>query len=41
MTKPVTIIGLNQLKNADIDWQRFSFAKENNDLSNKTVKRPR
>lgn len=41
MTKPATIIGLNQLKNADIDWQRFSFAKENNDLSNKTVKRPR
>lgn len=41
MTKPVTIIGLNQLKNADIDWQKFSFAKENNDLSNKTVKKPR
>lgn len=41
MTKPVTIIGLNQLKNADIDWRKFSFAKENNDLSNKTVKRPR
>ena len=41
MTKPITIIGLNQLKNADINWQKFSFAKENNDLSNKIVKKPR
>ena len=41
MTKPVTIIGLNQLKNADINWQKFSFAKENDDLSNKIVKKPR
>ncbi|WP_187153902.1 type ISP restriction/modification enzyme [Lactobacillus kimbladii] len=41
MTKPITIIGLNQLKNANINWQKFSFAKENNDLSNKIVKKPR
>lgn len=39
-TKPFTRIGLSQLRHADIDWQKFSFAKENN-LSAKKEKKLR
>lgn len=39
-TKPFTRIGLSQLQHADIDWKKFSFAKENN-LSNKKPKKLR
>ena len=39
-TKPFTRIGLSQLRHANIDWKRFSFAKENN-LSTKKEKRLR
>lgn len=28
-TKPITRIGLSQLRRAHFDWQKFSFAKEN------------
>lgn len=34
-TKPFTVIGLSQLRHADFDWQKFSFAKENTNLSKK------
>lgn len=37
-TKPFTRIGLNQLKHANFDWEKFSFAKENKNLS---VKKPK
>ena len=37
-TKPFTVIGLSQLRHADFDWQKFSFAKENENLSNKKPK---
>ena len=36
-TKPITRIGLSQLRHAHFNWEKFSFAKENN-LSNKKVK---
>lgn len=36
-TKPFTRIGLSQLRHANIDWKKFSFAKENN-LSTKKEK---
>lgn len=39
-TKPFTRIGLSQLRHADIDWKKFSFAKEN-DLSQKVQKKLR
>lgn len=39
-TKPFTRIGLSQLRHADIDWKKFSFAKEN-DLSKKEHKKLR
>lgn len=39
-TKPITRIGLSQLRHAHFNWEKFSFAKENN-LSNKTVKKLR
>ena len=38
-TKPFTRIGLSQLRHADVDWKKFSFAKEN-DLSKKEHKEP-
>lgn len=38
-TKPFTTIGLSQLRNAHFDWKKFSFAKENSDLSTKKVKK--
>ena len=34
-TKPITRIGLSQLRHANIDWQKFSFAKENTLLTKK------
>lgn len=39
-TKPITRIGLSQLRRANFDWQKFSFAKENN-LSGKKEKKLR
>lgn len=39
-TKPFTRIGLSQLRHADVDWKKFSFAKENN-LSQKVQKKLR
>ncbi|MGF0067746.1 type ISP restriction/modification enzyme, partial [Limosilactobacillus reuteri] len=39
-TKPFTRIGLSQLRHADVNWKRFSFAKEN-DLSQKVQKKLR
>lgn len=39
-TKPITRIGLTQLRHAHFDWQKFSFAKEN-DLSDKKGKKLR
>lgn len=39
-TKPITRIGLSQLRRANFDWQKFSFAKENN-LSDKKEKKLR
>lgn len=39
-TKPITRIGLSQLRRANFDWQKFSFAKENN-LSDKEEKKLR
>lgn len=36
-TKPFTRIGLSQLRHADVNWKKFSFAKEN-DLSKKEHK---
>ena len=39
-TKPFTRIGLSQLRHADVDWKKFSFAKEN-DLSQKVQKKLR
>ena len=39
-TKPFTRIGLSQLRRADVDWKKFSFAKENN-LSQKVQKKLR
>ena len=38
-TKPFTTIGLSQLRNAHFDWKKFSFAKENLNLSSKKVKK--
>lgn len=40
-TKPFTVIGLSQLRHADFDWQKFSFAKENTNLSKKKPKKLR
>lgn len=40
-TKPFTRIGLNQLKHANFDWEKFSFAKENKNLSIKKPKKLR
>lgn len=40
-TKPFTVIGLSQLRHADFDWQKFSFAKENENLSKKKPKKLR
>ena len=40
-TKPFTVIGLSQLRHADFDWQKFSFAKENANLSKKKPKKLR
>ena len=37
-TKPFTVIGLSQLRSADFDWQKFSFAKENTNLPKKKPK---
>lgn len=34
-TKPFTTIGLSQLRNAHFQWQKFSFSKENKNLSTK------
>ena len=39
-TKPFTRIGLSQLRLADVNWKKFSFAKEN-DLSKKEHKKLR
>lgn len=39
-SKPFTRIGLSQLRNANIDWQKFSFAKETS-LSKKATKKLR
>lgn len=39
-TKPFTRIGLSQLRHSDVDWKKFSFAKEN-DLSQKVQKKLR
>ena len=39
-TKPITRIGLSQLRRAHFDWQKFSFAKENK-LTNKKEKKLR
>lgn len=39
-SKPFTRIGLSQLRNANIDWQKFSFAKETS-LSKKAAKKLR
>ena len=38
-TKPITRIGLSQLRHAHFNWEKFSFAKEN-DLSTKEHKEP-
>ena len=38
-TKPITRIGLSQLRHAHFNWEKFSFAKEN-DLSKKEHKEP-
>ena len=40
-TKPFTVIGLSQLRSADFDWQKFSFAKENTNLPKKKPKKLR
>lgn len=40
-TKPFTRIGLNQLKHANFDWEKFSFAKENKNLFIKKLKKLR
>ena len=40
-TKPFSIIGLSQLRHAHFSWQKFNFAKENKDLSNKVIKKIR
>lgn len=40
-TKPFSIIGLSQLRHAHFSWQKFNFAKENTDLSNKVIKKVR
>lgn len=39
-TKPFTLIGLSQLRHANVNWQKFAFDKDN-DLSNKQTKKPR
>lgn len=39
-TKPINRIGLSQLRHAHFNWEKFSFAKENN-LSDKKVKKLR
>lgn len=39
-TKPITRIGLSQLRHAHFNWEKFSFAKEN-DLSKKVQKKLR
>ena len=36
-TKPFTLIGLSQLRHANVNWQKFAFDKDN-DLSNKQTK---
>ena len=40
-TKPITRIGLSQLRHANVDWQKFSFAKENNLSTNNDPKKIR
>ena len=40
-TKPFSVIGLSQLRHAHFDWKKFSFAKENNNLSNRKAKKLR
>lgn len=40
-TKPFSIIGLSQLRHAHFDWQKFEFAKENKNLSDKKPKKLR
>lgn len=40
-TKPFTTIGLSQLRNAHFQWQKFSFSKENKNLSTKKKNQPR
>lgn len=40
-TKPFSIIGLSQLRHAHFDWQKFEFAKENKDLSDRKTKQLR
>ena len=40
-TKPFSIIGLSQLRHAHFDWQKFEFAKENKDLSDRKPKQLR
>lgn len=39
-TKPFTLIGLSQLRHANVNWQKFAFDKDN-DLSNKQTKKLR
>lgn len=40
-TKPFSIIGLSQLRHAHFNWQKFEFAKENKNLSDKKPKKLR
>lgn len=40
-TKPFSIIGLSQLRHAHFDWQKFEFAKEDKNLSDKKPKKLR
>lgn len=40
-SKPFSIIGLSQLRHAHFNWQKFSFAKENTNLSAKKPKKIR
>lgn len=40
-SKPITRIGLAQLRSADFDWTKFDFKSDNTDLSNKKSKKLR
>ncbi|QCQ04005.1 helicase [Ligilactobacillus animalis] len=40
-SKPITRIGLAQLRSADFDWTKFDFKSDNTDLSNKKPKKLR